>query len=487
MARDASEGGYSHFRPLNGSRSDDESGEESAAILSDHFSTDPPIIDGNERSKKAFGKEETLLFGDKCLSSNTHGLTYIGIFLFTAILYFRPYELVPAFKGFDSMALIAAVASLLVYLPAQILSEGRPTILTTEVKCVLFLLISALLTIPLAKDPSMAWMAFSTVFVKVGLIFVVLVNVLRTKTRLTGLMLLSMGVGIMLSLQALDLYRKGTFSTEGYRVNVDFGGMFGNPNDMALHLVIFAPVALAMGIAATQKIWKLLCFLSAGVMVLGIMVTQSRGGFLGLVVVAGMLVWKLGRGRRIKSILTASVLGICFIAFAPGNYGNRIASIFIPSLDPVGSSTERTEALKWSIEVTLRNPLGIGIGNTPIVGVRDHETHNAYTQISSELGWLPFVAYLILLATTWKRLAGLQRRTVDQEENYWIYYYSIGIQAGLAGYMVSSFFASVAYQWYVYYLIAYAFGLTGIYRMKSAAGSAVTENGEAIRIFPQMT
>ncbi|MGH9821014.1 MAG: O-antigen ligase family protein, partial [Pyrinomonadaceae bacterium] len=245
--------------------------------------------------------------------------------------------------------------------------------------------------------------------------------------------------------------------------------------DMALHLVIFAPVALMLGIATQNKIAKLIYFMAAGMMVVGNMVTQSRGGFLGLLAVAAVLVWKLGRRQRFKTILIASIITIGFITLAPGNYGKRILSIFVPSLDPVGSSDARRESLKSSIIVTLRNPLGIGIGNTPIVGVRDHETHNAYTQVSSELGWLPLIAYMILLISSLRKLGALERLTYDHENDSWIYYYSIGLQAAIAGYMVSSFFGSVAYQWYIYYPIAYAVGLRRIYQSRRVENEAFSE------------
>ncbi|MCV4626116.1 hypothetical protein OFC18_28980, partial [Escherichia coli] len=81
-----------------------------------------------------------------------------------------------------------------------------------------------------------------------------------------------------------------------------------------------------------------------------------------------------------------------------------MASIFIPSLDPDGSASERREALERSLIVTLRNPQGIGIGNSRLVGVRDHETHNAYTQVSSELGWLSFIFYALFLYLPLRRL-----------------------------------------------------------------------------------
>ena len=43
------------------------------------------------------------------------------------------------------------------------------------------------------------------------------------------------------------------------------------------------------------------------------------------------------------------------------------------------------------------------------------------------------------------------------------YYVAVGLQASLVGYMVSSFFGSVAYQWNIYYLISYAVVLRRLY------------------------
>ena len=41
---------------------------------------------------------------------------------------------------------------------------------------------------------------------------------------------------------------------------------------------------------------------------------------------------------------------------------------------------------------------------------------------------------------------------------------SIGLQASIVGYMVTSFFAAVAYNWFIYYLIAYAVAFVVAYR-----------------------
>jgi putative inorganic carbon (hco3(-)) transporter len=422
--------------------------------------------DKQRKLQKAAEKDQKLLGQDRWIIRNGHNLTYVGLFLFTLVLYFRPYEWIPGFQSLTSLALIFAISTLLIYLPTQVSTEGNITILTTEVKCLLFLVGWGLLTMPLAKDPGTAWQVFDETLSKIVIMFVVMVNTLRTGKRLKGLMWLSIGMGVFLSYQAIDLYRQGKFEVEGYRVNVDYGGMFGNPNDMALHLVMFIPLAVVLGIISKNIISKLIYFVSAGLMIGATMVTQSRGGFLGLVAIFGFLVWKLSKKARLKVILGSIIVAGIVVAVAPGDYGKRIISIFDVSQDASGSHDQRRELLERSIQVTLRNPLGIGLGNFPIVGVRNLQTHNAFTQISSELGWLGLIAYCIFLISPVRKLAAIERQLLARGETNWIYYLSIGLQTCLISYMVSSFFVSVAYQWFVYYPIAYAVCLRRIYNIQ---------------------
>jgi O-antigen ligase len=144
-------------------------------------------------------------------------------------------------------------------------------------------------------------------------------------------------------------------------------------------------------------------------------------------------------------------------------------SIFIPGLDPVGSSDARREMLERSLIVTLRNPWGIGIGNFPIVGIHEHQSHNAFTQVSSEIGLLGLAAYLVFMISPFRKLRAIERKCFDANEHNWFYYLSIGLQASIVGYWVSSFFASVAYNWFIYYLIAYAVAFRRIYNLETEA------------------
>ncbi|HEY8559733.1 MAG TPA: O-antigen ligase family protein [Pyrinomonadaceae bacterium] len=416
------------------------------------------------KKEKARAKEEKLLAERHWRSHAGHVLTYAGIFLFAFIIYFRPYELIPALSSFNSMAMVVAVATILAYVPTQFTKEGNLTAFTTEVKCILTLVACAVLTIPIARDPALAWNTFSGDFSKVAIIFIIMINTLHSKKRLYGLMWLGIGAAVLLSYQAIGLYNQGIFNTEGYRVSLDFGGMFANPNDLAMHLAIFLPIALTLAFASPNKTAKLLYFIAAGMMVLGIMVTQSRGGFLGFLGMAAVLVWKIGRNQRAKVVLLSSVTGLFLILFAPGNFGLRILSIFIPSLDPTGSSGERKELLIRSIVVTLRNPWGIGMGNFPLVGIQNRQTHNAFTQVSAEIGVIALIAYLVLLISPLLKLRAVEQQLSRNEDFSWLYYLSIGVQASIVAYIISSFFGAVAYNWFIYFPIAFAVGLRRIYR-----------------------
>ena len=432
----------------------------------------------SEADKQTLGKE-------RWLARNGHFATFIGLYLFSILVLFRPYELTPALGFLSATAFYFALATLIIYIPSQLATEANLTVFSTDVKAILAMTFIALITIPIAKDPATAWETFNEPFIKAVVIFVVLVNVVRTRKRLMVMMWLSLSIGVYLGYTALDMYADGKFTVEAYRVGVEVGGMFGNPNDMALHFVMMTPLVVALGIAAKNNLWRVTYFAMAALFVGANMVTYSRGGFLGLIATFAVLAWKLGRKYRLNVTIASIVVGGILMVAAPGNYGLRMLSIFISGLDPNGSSDQRSELLTRSLLVTARNPWGIGIGCFPIVGIHDHQTHNAFTQVSSELGILGLAAYLVFMVSPFRKLRAIERVLFDAETHNWFYYMSIGLQASIVGYWVTSFFASVAYNWFIYYLIAYAVAFRRIYRIeteKAAETASVKEATPALAI-----
>ena len=205
------------------------------------------------RAKKA-AKDLHLLTKDRWLVRNGHLLTFFGLYFFSILVLFRPYELIPGLGFLSTSAFYFAVATLALYIPTQLATEGNLTTLSTEVKAIIAMTALAVLTMPIAKDPGLSWEKFNDPYIKAVVIFIVLVNVVRTRRRLMHMMWLSFGIGIYLSYSAVDMYMNGKFMVEEYRVAVDVGGMFGNPNEMAMHFVMMTPLALVLGIAAKSKL-----------------------------------------------------------------------------------------------------------------------------------------------------------------------------------------------------------------------------------------
>lgn len=156
--------------------------------------------------------DQAALARDNWLVRNGHSLTFIGLYLFSILVLFRPYELLPGLGFLSATAFYFALATLLIYLPSQLATEGNATIFTTEIKAILALTALALFSIPIAKDPKTAWDTFNDPFIKAVLIFTVLVNVVRTRRRLMALLWLSIGIGIYLGYNAIRLYAEGKFA-----------------------------------------------------------------------------------------------------------------------------------------------------------------------------------------------------------------------------------------------------------------------------------
>jgi putative inorganic carbon (hco3(-)) transporter len=402
-----------------------------------------------------------------------HALTYAGLFLFTVVLYFRPYELFPALSGFRTMAFWIAITTLAIFFPTQFLLEGNLTARPREVNLVLLFVVVALFSIPLALNRTEAWETFNDTFIKAVLVFIIIVNAVRTERRLHALLWLGLAVACFLGVSAINDYRVGRLTDSGTRVAGVIGNMFGNPNDMALHLVTMVPLAIAFFFVKRNPLTKLACAAGATLLVAGIVVSFSRGGFLGLLGTGGVLAWKLGRRRKLAVGVCILLAAVAFVALAPGEYGARLGTITDVSSDVTGSSSERQALLIRSIQVSLRHPLlGIGMGNFHIVSIHEAVSHNAFTQVSAEMGLTAIVLYVWFMVTPLRGLRQIERETFVARRASRFYYFAVALQAALVGYMVSSFFGSVAYHFYVYYLVGYAVCLRRLYQATRG------ENGE---------
>lgn len=389
-----------------------------------------------------------------------HFISFVGLLLFTAFVYFRPYEYSPSLLFLSTGAKWIAGFTLLIFLPSQLALEGNLTSRPREVNLILLLTLAALLSLITAISVSEAWDNVVE-FLKVVAMFIVMVNVVRTEGRLGLMLWIALAVSVTTSIGAIGDYQAGRLLTGGERIKGAIGGLFENPNDLALHLATIVPLAVSMFVGG-RHIMKLVYLACSVLMIAAIICTFSRGGFLGLIAVGLVLAWKFGRKNRTLVIIVSVVTLVVVVALAPAEYGGRLTSIW--GGDITGSASARQELFWRSVLVALRYPLlGVGMGNFHFRSIQEQVSHNSFTQVASELGIPAMIAYVLFMVTAIIRLRRIERETLSVKEKSKFYYLSVGLQASLIGYMVASFFASVAFLWYVYYLVGYAVCVSRLY------------------------
>ena len=442
-------------------------------------SSAPPVLLNGEPPKVRLTRIETWDWG------------WGGLLLFTILLFFRPQDQIPGMHNVH----VAEMAALL-GLSAMVfinLSRRQPiTRLTPELLGVFAMGGVILATAPTSYWPGGAIGVFTNLFTPVMFVFMLIVNCVTSPRRIERICwVIVLAFGYM-SLWTILNYLRGTNMVEGDRIQGPVGGFFENPNDLALNMASFLPLAL-MYVKRPGPVFKRLLCAGIAVLMLTVMVlTKSRGGLLGTVaMLATFLV--VSRSLTPGMMIAIVVGGMLVVPAAPASFWSRMASITDAEKDPTGSREERKELLKLGWEVFLENPItGVGAGqfqNLDVPGQpkRWRETHNALLQVASELGIFGVIAFVFLIvrafsAASWTRrqLAWIYRRrtrkrVVDPEdgltedERKFLQTHAAAMVAATVGWFVCAFFGSVAYNWTFYYVLGLSVTARDVVRARARA------------------
>lgn len=198
------------------------------------------------------------------------------------------------------------------------------------------------------------------------------------------------------------------FSFTGYgRMSISFGTI-SNSNDLAAHLLLVISFLLFFVIAPKRSF--LVRLLAAGSICWGLYIiigTASRGALIAIAVTVLFVLIKTPMMVRVMVICLVPVIGAVIIAVTPASTINRLLSFSEDSEDQGagGSSKIRRYLLRHSIELTLKHPVfGVGPGQFSNISGKEsrergiygvwNETHNVFTQVSSECG-IPALIFFV--------------------------------------------------------------------------------------------
>jgi len=384
---------------------------------------------------------------------------YGGLIVFTMLLYFRPNEWLPI--GTFPLVKIVALASLAGLFIVQI-SEGRPlSLMPRELKLLLALTGLMLVSMAIGLDFAASFDAFTNDFLKVLLIFVLMINVVNTFKRLRRLVEVTVVCGTLLAFGSLIQFARGQNLGDGFRASGIVGGMFGNPNDLALALNVLLPIAIGLALSRPAIATKLFYWGCAGLLGLAVLVSYSRAGFLTVAIVGVSLMWRLRR-RYPAFLALGAAAALVVVLVAPGSFWARVFTVFDASEDAQAaqSSELRWSLLQRSLEVAGFNPqrwlFGVGISNFHIVSVHELAQHNAYLQIFNEVGLPALIVYTMFLFGLIRALGKIARAYERDRTHRHVWMMAVSLRISLIAYAVGSFFAPVAYLWYLYYVAGFS-------------------------------
>lgn len=402
------------------------------------------------------------------IKQGSYLLAFIFVWLFTLALYLRPQELFPTF--FEAypvqFAKVFAITAPVIFFVSRILGGEKLFLWETELKMAFAILGLGLLFYPISIEPADTWKEINELYLKVVLIFGLLVGTLDSRARIYWMMRVTVLCGLWIAIDSILKYKSGQVSELSNRIEGTVGGMFSNPNDLATTFGMLLPqavVLLVVSKGAARALYGFCIFVFA----MATLITFSRGGFLSLLAVLGVMLWKFRkRHKAIPYVAAGMLVGVLFLSM-PGGLGERLWTIVKPDSDSTGSAQERRDILKRGVVTFARHPAtGIGLGTFHIISIKERRAHNSYLEIAAELGVLGLLAYLVLLFNPLKALLKIEQDTVGARDrrDFENYVLTVGLQATLVAYYANSFFASIQYMWFVYYPVAYAVGLRRIYQ-----------------------
>lgn len=365
------------------------------------------------------------------------------ILVYVVLTIIRPQDYVP---GLDLVPILPVV--LMLAFAAWLLSRDK------TFQAPQFVILPAFLLILMISEVANGWTGGAVdELAKFGpavIAFFVLGAACGTQKRVRTAMTVFVVCAAILALHGVEQAKTGVGWTgipigEGGRIQ--YVGIFNDPNDLGLLFAATLPMAMFLGrrgAGAMRIVW----LGAAALLLYGILLTNSRGAMLAVLVVAGCYVWY----RR--GVAVAGVLGIV---------GLTVMKLLSSRMDELDAGEEsaagRVDAWYAGLEMFRDNPVfGVGAGN--FTEYNELTAHNSFVLVIAETGfvgfvlWLAFVGYGFWMMLTIVRHVRAPGKDPAVEADWATErQMALTLLLSLCGLFASAFFLSRSYM-IVMYLIA---------------------------------
>jgi probable O-glycosylation ligase (exosortase A-associated) len=385
---------------------------------------------------------------------------YYMLCIWTFIHIGRPQDIFAFLVPLHIGDIVAGLTIISYYLTGQ----HRPQIrFYPEVRLFVLFVGFAAMCIPFGYYPRKGLEFIFSFGIKMGIYLWLIAKLITTEERIKGILKTLMFSGFGMATSAI--LRAGM----GGRIGAAAGAY--DPNDLALILVTTLPIAIMQGLSSTSLRWKIICFVGCAFNLIGIIATQSRGGFLGLIALgAFMLFVKLPGISKNKFILVLTILGIIFGTYLGTEYKERLRTIFEESSSDLSAGSGRIAVWRQCLKIARDHPI-LGVGpnafdaayghylendkfkgelSREALGGAWHTAHNSFLLVLTEMGLPGLLIFLAINMRSFRNFQRIKTISVNHDPPNILTIQATTLQMALLAFLVCAFFLSQTYNVLIY-------------------------------------
>jgi probable O-glycosylation ligase (exosortase A-associated) len=244
--------------------------------------------------------------------------------------------------------------------------------------------------------------------------------------------------------------------------------MLRDANDMALALNMCLPLLFYAGFAEKGGWRRWVLWLQVPVVAMAVIVTDSRGGFLGLLAVAVAMIWR--SKNRVITIVMLMILAGGYFMFGPESHRQKFISVVTGRSMEDPSVQGRFLAWEAGFNMAKDRPItGVGPDNMEYEirnyapGLRNYglslAAHSAWFSCMGELGFVGFALFLAIIGTTLLKVNRVRKFAKQRLDLQWAFQYATAIEVAMIGYAVSATFLSREQFEYMFLILGFGIAL----------------------------
>ena len=386
--------------------------------------------------------DKTMESSDQVPSRNSWWFTLVLIYF--VFDYARPQEVIPGLSYLRPTLVLTVLLCCCLLLSGKLKRSGSP-----QTTMILILLVLMAAFVPFARNNYLAFQTTKTMFSMLPFVLSLIICI-DSMDRLRTF--INVGAGILIYVSAYSIIHGG----------VGPGNYLVDENDLALYINMWIPISFFAILYEKNIKTKILHCVATMTGLASVVLSFSRGGFVGLLAMLGTL-FILSK-KKLLTILFLCFMGLMVFAVADTRYWTEMATITNTS-----ESTARERILSWQAawDMFVDQPLGVGPNNFQVWfpqyqsselrrGMWGRVAHSLWFTLLAELGVIGVILYITLVFYNFHDISQLKNtsKKYDSQDMIHIYSLSLAFYCSLVGFFAAATFLSVLYYPHFFYVTA---------------------------------